>query len=175
MAVAEIIGAAVGVLLLIIVAYVVLTGTLMAAETVTAAQKDITLQNEARMKTSISLSKSDISYTEILPTTDPKKYTFSISVENTGNEMITHLEHMDLFTDTRGATDEFRRLTYSSTCIDDETVWCIDSVKKIAPGIIHPNQLDPGEKMWVTIKTTGIPAWFQATTGNGVNAQTTYP
>ena len=171
MAVAEIIGAAIGVMLLVIVAYMLVGSVLTTAEIVTNAQKDITLLNEIRLRTSISLNKSDISCPEI-PLTDPKKYTCTISVENTGNEMISDYNHMDLFTDTVSATDRFQRLTYISTCNDDETKWCID---RFVPDAIHPNQMDPGEKMWVNIRTTGIPSWFQITTSNGVNAQTTYP
>jgi len=53
MAVSEIIGAAVGILLLVIVAYVIVGGTLTAGETIATAQKDLTLQNEARLRTSI--------------------------------------------------------------------------------------------------------------------------
>ena len=60
MAVAEIIGAAIGVLLLVVVAYLLVGGTLNAAETVGNAQKDLTLLNEARMRTSITISDTEI-------------------------------------------------------------------------------------------------------------------
>ena len=50
MAVAEIIGAAVGVLLLIIVAYIVVGSTLTTAETVSFAQKDLTLQQRSAIE-----------------------------------------------------------------------------------------------------------------------------
>jgi len=51
MAGAEIIGAAISVLLLILVGYFLIGSALTTAETVASAQKDITLQNEARLQT----------------------------------------------------------------------------------------------------------------------------
>ena len=56
MAVAGIIAAAVGVILLIIVAYIVVGATISAAETVTSAQKDVTLQNEMRLGTAVVIT-----------------------------------------------------------------------------------------------------------------------
>ena len=56
MAVAGIIAAAVGVMLLIVVGYVVVGATITTAETVTNAQKDVTLQNEMRLGTAIVIT-----------------------------------------------------------------------------------------------------------------------
>jgi flagellar protein FlaF len=163
MAVAEIIGAAVGVLLLIIVAYVVVGSTLTAAETVSNAQKDITLLNEARLRTSISLNRSEISNTTSV---------LDFSVTNTGNEIISDFNHMDLYTWDDSATG-YKYYTYDKYIQGTPGTW---SIIQIENDIIHPNSLDPGEKMWIRVNFIGVkPRWIQLTTSNGVTAQTTIP
>ena len=162
MAVGEIIGAAIGVMLLVIVAYLLVGSVITTAEVVTNAQKDLTLQNEVRMRTSIMVNTSETSISG---------QGLNFSVKNTGNEMISDFNHMDIYT-WDGSATEYQRHTYSTTCGTDNT-WCKST---IVPDTIHPNQLDPGEKMWVWATFTGAdPTWFQVTTSNGVNAQTTYP
>jgi flagellar protein FlaF len=159
MAVAEIIGAAIGVMLLVIVAYILVGSVLTTAEVVTNAQKDITLLQEARLRTNINLNKTETSLAV-------KGLNFSVT--NTGNVGIINFEQMDLFAYNNG----FQHLSYSTSC-GTENTWCKVT---IIPDTIHPNQLDPGEKMWVwaTFTDTQL-TWFQITTSNGVNAQTTYP
>jgi flagellar protein FlaF len=160
MAVAEIIGAAVGVMLLIIVAYVLVGSVLTTAEVVTNAQKDVTLLQGTRLGTSISLNPTDIDFS---PGTE-----LNFSVTNSGNVVITDFAHMDLFVDNSG----FQHVSYSTSCGTLNT-WCKVAID---PDVIHPNQLDPGEKMWVLATLSGTQLnWFQITTSNGVNAQTTYP
>jgi flagellar protein FlaF len=160
MAVAEIIGAAVGVLLLIIVAYVVVGSTLTAAETVSNAQKDLTLQQEARLQTSLEI-------------TDKEKNgpVINISVTNTGTEAVRDFSHMVIFTHTNGDLSGYRHLTFEGSC-GIEGTWCIPGSPGIVPDIIHPNVLDPGEKMWImAVSPAGTnPDWCQVTTGNGVYA-----
>ena len=56
MAVAELIGAAIGVLLLVMVAYLLVGSTLSTAELMVTAQKDVTLQQESRMHTLFSIT-----------------------------------------------------------------------------------------------------------------------
>ena len=150
MAVSEIIGAAVGILLLVIVAYIVVGSTLTAAETVANAQKDLTLQNEARLRTSISLNKSEITNT----TSE-----LDFSVTNTGNEIIADFDHMDMLTWDGVSTSGYNHNVYGSG-------WTID---RIDNDFIHPRQLDPGEKMWVRLQYNGDkPVWLQVTTSSGV-------
>jgi archaeal flagellar protein FlaF len=154
MAVSEIIGAAVGILLLVIVAYVVVGSTLTAAETVANAQKDLTLQNEARLRTSISLNKSEITNT----TSE-----LDFSVTNTGNEIIADFDHMDMFTWDGVSAPGYNHNVYGSG-------WSID---RIDNDFIHPQQLDPGEKMWVRLSYDGDkPVWLQVTTSSGVYTST---
>lgn len=162
MAVAEIIGAAIGVMLLVIVAYMLVGSVLTTAEVVSTAQKDLTLQNEAQLKTSINVNKTEASITG---------NGFNFSVMNTGNEIISDFNHTDIYT-WDGSESEYQHYTYSTSC-GTNNHWC---KKMIVPDTIHPNQLDPGEKMWIWATFTGgNPIWFQVTTSNGVNAQTTYP
>jgi len=162
MAVAEIIGAAIGVLLLVVVAYVVVSGTLTAGETVATAQKDLTLQNEVRLRTSISLNRSEISNTTTV---------LNFSVTNTGNEIISDFDHTDIYTWDGVSPQGYQNYTYDKYEIATEGNWSTT----IENDLIHPKQLDPGEKMWVTVNYIGPkPTWFQITTGNGVYAQTTY-
>jgi flagellar protein FlaF len=163
MAVAEIIGAAIGVMLLVIVAYLLVGNVIATSEIVTTAQKDLTLQNEMRLRTSIDVNKLEASI---------YGQGFNFSVTNTGNEIISDFNHMDVYT-WDGSSPEFQRYIYSTTCGTAST-WCKST---IIPDSVHPNQLDPGETLWIWATFTGVqpPTWYQVTTGNGVNAQTTYP
>jgi flagellar protein FlaF len=165
MAVAEIIGAAIGIALLVIVAYVIVGGTLSAGETIANAQKDLSQITEARMRTSISLNRSE---------THLAGQGLNFSVTNTGNEMIGDFTHMDILVSTGAESGGYQYLTYNGNTCGIDGTWCIYG--DLVPDTIHPRQLDPGEKMWVWATFTGgSPVWFQVTTGNGINAQTTYP
>lgn len=152
MAAAEIIGTAIGVMLLIIIAYILTGSTLMSAETMANAQKDLTLQNEARLRTIISPPTS-IGYTSP---------TLIFSVTNNGSEIISDFEHMDIFT-WDGSSSGYQHYVY-------DTSWH----KTIVNDLIHPNQLDPGETLQVQVTIAGStppsPKWFQITTSNGVSA-----
>jgi flagellar protein FlaF len=164
MAVAEIIGAAVGIVLLVIVAYVIVGGTLTAGETIATAQKDLAQLTESRFRTGIALNNDANISGDIL----------NFNVTNTGNEMVGDFTHMDVLIQNGG--DSYQHLTYAGdTCGTAGTgtagTWCY---RNIVPDTIHPGQLDPGEKMWIWATFTGeSPDWFQVTTGNGVYAQTT--
>ncbi len=158
MAVSELIGAAVGIVLLIVVSYVVVTSTLVTAETVAGTQKDLTLAQEARLRTSVSL-------------TDPHNATEEASIilanlTNTGSEPISDFKHMDVLVYDQ---DE---MSYE-TCTYDPTggtagTW---NIENRYGEFIHPYSLDPGEVYQVRIVTSGdAPAWFQITTANGVYA-----
>jgi archaeal flagellar protein FlaF len=162
MAVAEIIGAAVGVLLLIIVAYVVVGSTLSAAETVSNAQKDLTLISEARLRTSITLNKTE---------TNLAGQGVNFSVVNTGSEVISDFSHMDVLISTGGESGGYQHIIYDSNTCGIPGTWCIYG--NLVPDTIHPRELDPGEKMWIWATfNAGSPEWLQVSTGNGVYATT---
>jgi archaeal flagellar protein FlaF len=156
MAVAGIIAAAVGVTLLIIVAYLVVGGTITAAETVTTAQKDVTLRNEMRLGTAIGI-------------TDPEHNVSVITsnITNTGTEIISDFNHMDIIVFDAGS-QEYQVCTYDAAEPDTPGTW---EIRNRYQDFIHPFELDPGERYQIRVKTSGSsPVWFQITTSNGVYA-----
>ena len=158
MAVAEIIGAAIGVLMLVVVAYILVGGTLTAAETVANAQKDLTLQNEVRLNTMINLSDQKIS-----------GGTIKFNVTNTGNEIISDFEHTDVYTFNNSPSPTYyaqQRLIYDAAKSGSPGTWFISQFEH---DYVHPTQLDPGEKMWCEAVFVGVnPVWIGVVTGNGV-------
>ena len=157
MAVSEIIGAAVGVILLVIVAYVVVSGTLYAGETMATAQKDLTLQQEARIRTGLTLTD--------LTNETPDAYMIVGNLTNTGTEIISDFKHTDVIVyDIEDGTYEI--CTYKEDL--NRGYWrVIDNYGEF----IHPNELDPGEVYKIEIRTVAdAPKWFQITTANGVSA-----
>ncbi len=156
MAVAEIIGAAIGVLLLVVVAYLLVGGTLTAAETVATAQKDLTLLNEARLRTSIAITDKEVDGN-----------TLNVSVTNTGNEMITDLPHMDVFS--YDTANGYIHYTYDGTNSGNPQTW---QIVRFENDYIHAKELDPGVKLWIKANMPAgtTPISIQVTTGNGVSA-----
>lgn len=163
MAVAEIIGAAIGVLLLVVVAYLLVGGTLSAGEAVAYAQKDLTIQNEARLHTDLFVDADDITRRDT---------GLNFSVTNTGNEVIADFDHIDVYTFNNSVPYGHQRFVYDKYFQGHAGNW---TLLRIDNDNIHPNQLDPGEKAWFWATYTGtVPVWVQVTTGNGVYAQTTF-
>lgn len=163
MAVAEIIGAAVGIMLLVIVAYLLVGSTLTTAEVVTIAQKDMTLQQEIRLRTNMEISDNSVS----------ENHYVNISLTNTGNEIIRDFSHMDILIIPNPSIEGgYQHLSYNgNTCKVDGT-WCIPDNLKIEKDLVHPGLLDPGEKMWIMASPSSgtIPTLIQVTTGNGIIA-----
>lgn len=158
MAVSELIGAAVGVILLVIVAYVVVGSILFAADTMANTQKDLTAQQESRIRTAFSL-------TDQFNSTD-QSYIIYANITNTGTEIISDFKHMDVIVyDKESGGYE--------VCIYDEAggtqgTWNIDTTYS---EFIHPNELDPGERYRIRVVSKGNqPKWMQVTTANGVYA-----
>jgi archaeal flagellar protein FlaF len=158
MAVSEIIGAAIGVLLLVIVAYVVVGSTLYAAETVTTAQKDLTLLQEARLRTSFSI-------------TDQKNDTTNLiiaNITNTGTEIIGDFKHTDVIVYDK-TSSVYGTCNYTTGAVTAGR-W---GIRNDFEEFIHKNELDPGEKYEIWIQPPVAitdPKWFQITTANGVFA-----
>ena len=162
MAVAELIGATVGVIILVLVAYVLVGSTLSTAQTVAEAQKDLTLMDESRLRTDIVISSAAIENGD----------TFNFSVNNTGSEIISDFKHMDLLVSS--GSGNFEDYTYTKNSDESPGTWTIVRFEP-ATGI-HPGELDPGETMWCNATYTGAaPVWFQVTTGNGVYASAYIP
>jgi len=133
MAVGEIIGAAIGILMLIIVAYLVVGSTLSTAELVTNSQKEITQQNEARLNTNIRISDAQFN------TSVGNVY---MNVTNTGNEIIGNFQDMDVYL----INPEESPIYYSFNKTHSQITMPDGSAESI-----HVNQLDPGEMLWIEI------------------------
>jgi flagellar protein FlaF len=155
MAVAEIIGAAIGVLLLVVVAYLLVGGTLTAAETMATAQKDITLLHETRLRTSINISYYAFEGADKL----------KFNITNNGNEMVSDLPQMDVFS--FDETNGYTHYTYDSYDLGNPGNW---SVAGFENDYIHAKELDPGVTMSVNITYSIKPTSIQVTTSNGVSA-----
>jgi flagellar protein FlaF len=155
MAVGELIGAAIGVLLLIFVAYVLVGSTLSTAQTLAESQKDLTLMDESRLKTEIHLSRAIIEEDNIL----------NFSFTNNGSEIVSDFKHMDLLT--TNSSGEYTYYSYVKTSESTTGTWTIVFFDPLNG--IHPGQLDPGETVWCHAYYPGdLPQWLQVTTGNGV-------
>jgi flagellar protein FlaF len=152
MGTASLIATAIGVLLLIVTAYVLAGGTITVAETVATAQRDSVNLHEIRMRTAIEIRSAIL---------DTNSSTLVISVENTGNERLDDFDHTDVFLLIDGIP---KHGSYHS----GDCPWTILSIQ---PDVIHPGQLDPGEVMTISVLYNGSsPTWVQVTTSSGVSA-----
>jgi flagellar protein FlaF len=155
LAIGEIVGAVIGALLLIIVAYLLVGSVLVASETVVNAQKDTTLRHEARIGTAFTISGKLNTSSEI---------TYNIS--NTGTEIISDFNHTEVLVKGTGAYQLCRYDTVGGT----SGTW---NIANYYPTLdkIHPHELDPGETFRLRVTFSGgPPVWFQMTTSNGVYA-----
>jgi len=153
MAFADLIGAAVGVMLLVIVAYLLVGSTISTAEIVTNAQRAAALQEQVQFRTGFTISDA---YAD--------QSTINCTVKNTGSEIISDFKHMDFIVYDRNATTEYTIYPYSKD--GRAGTWTI-----VPSGneVIHLSELDPGESYKFQVTTLGTdPIWFQITTGNGV-------
>lgn len=151
MGTASLVATAIGVLLLVITAYVLAGGTITVAEVVATAQRDSVSQHEVRMRTAIEIQSVNL---------DTNSSTLVVSVKNTGNERLDDFNHTDIFLLINGVPEH---CTYHSGAYP----WTILS---ITPDAIHPGQLDPGEVMNISV-SYGVspPTWVQVTTSSGVS------
>ena len=158
MAGAEIIGAAIGVLLLILVGYLLIGSALTTAEVVTSAQKDISMQNDARLKTDIAINYLSF------PVTFPATNTFKFSLNNTGSESIKDFPHMDIFS--YESSWGYQRYNYTNSSNAFAGEWTIIQFDR---DFVHPNMLDPGEAVWICATySSPQPVSILVSTSNGV-------
>ena len=162
MAVGELISAAVGVLILIIVAYVLVGSTLSTAVMVANAQKDLTLQDEARIRTSIAITSR-----EIYENGGENGGIIDFNVTNSGTEVIADFIHMDILS-SNGSYD-LQYYLYDPTRSGAPGTWSVNGFDPVTSS--YAGELDPGQTMLCNATYTGNPpTWFQITTGNGVYA-----
>ena len=164
MAVAEIIGSAIGTMLLIVVAYLLVGSVLNTAEVVTNAQRDITLLQSAMLNTDIQIAYEGIDGQPLNPA-------LNFTVTNTGNQVISDFDHATIFSYTT-ADPGYKPYVFKKVNTLSDGTWTVVRIEK---DYVHPNQLDPGETMWVlAYYTPGAtnPVWFEFCTNNGVYAST---
>jgi flagellar protein FlaF len=160
MAVAEIIGTAIGTMLIIIVAYLLVGNVLNAAEVVSNAQKDMTLLQESRLHTDLSITHVEVSVNAI-----------NLTITNTGTEIISDFPHTDVFVYTAGGAG-YSEYQYNATNTMVPYSWS----GSIVNDYVHPGELDPGETMFVNAyyPSGEPPVSFEVgiCTDNGVYAST---
>lgn len=145
MAFANLIGAVVGIFLLLLVTYLLVGATLITAETVMAAQRDMTEVHSTILSTSISIESSTAT-----------NETLYLNVKNDGNTIIDPIK-MDVII-APDLTPQFR------------TSWVNAG---ITPDGINPGLFDPGEYLNMTVDITGHnPTWVKVVTPNGIYAST---
>lgn len=163
MAGAEVIGAAIGVLLLILIGYLLVGSSLTVADIVTTAQKDVTLQNEARLNTAIEIS-------DITIQNPVSPFNLKFNLKNSGNEVVGNFNHIDLFVTFSDAAPKHYSFISGGPGSDGSNTW---GYTIISHDSIHPAMLDPNETMLVEIDGfTSLPLPFQITmiTPNGAQA-----
>jgi flagellar protein FlaF len=167
----EVIGAAIGVLLLILVGYVLVGSTLTSSEVVASAQKDLQLQNEERLGTSIEISNAQIINLE-------PSHNLTFNITNTGNQIIGKFNSIDmLIANSNPSMGGGVPVLYSYIGVPN-TVGNAASQKwgytTISPDQVHPGMLDPGETMRVNIFIGTFPdhttVYLIVTTPNGISA-----
>lgn len=146
MAIANLIGAAIGVFLLILVAYLLVGATLLTAETVMAAQRDMTEVHAGVRGSSVSITGYAIAEE------NTKLY---LMVKNDGDTVIQNPQQMDLFLAYEDGSQERKEWT----------------LEQISPDIINPGFLDPGETLNMSTTISGeIPIWAKVATPTGSSA-----
>ncbi len=166
MAFGEIIGAAVGILLLLIVAYLVVGSTLSTADIVTNTQKDVTQMNEARLNTDIHIV--DAIYVN-------STSNLHVNVTNTGNEILGDFSGMDVYVTQPATTPAY--YSFNQTYGTDVTkTWKYSQITWAdgSAAAIHLTQLDPGEMIWMEIDGFSIAplpgSEVMVITGNGIKS-----
>ena len=151
MAAASLVATAIGIVLLIVTAYVLVGGTLTATETLMNAQSEMTDTRTRMLGTSVTITGWNGTVNPLL-----------LDVENTGSEAIMDLEFMDVFL-LHDATPI--RYPYSESGLTGS--W---SSVSISPDLIHPGQWDPNETLHIQVQYEAgspVPVWAEVVTGNG--------
>jgi len=173
MAGADVIGTAICIALLIIVAYVVAGSILTTTGMVINTQSDMNRQIEARLNTDIQIPDGP---TPSFFAFDP--WYIHFHVKNTGLETIRNFTFMDVYVAESGNAPKLYK--FNANSVDSNLDPCGDANEKtwnyygIVPNdIMNPGMLDPGEELSIDICKFGTkPPHFMvgAITPNGVSA-----
>lgn len=152
MSAGPIVASGVGILLLVVTAYVLIGGTLTTTEVLVEAQSSLAAQQEARMRTAIAIQETALN-----------NQTLYVELENTGSEPIVDISSIDVY------------LHYEETgpvYIPFSTGPSHWSKGTIEPDGVHPGQWDAGETLTlsVTFEEDATPICVQVVTPNGVSA-----
>jgi flagellar protein FlaF len=155
MAGASLVGSAVGIILLIVTAYVLVSGAITVSQVTVGAQKEMTGVQERILGTSLSVTYFSSAGTS--PVT--------LVLNNTGREVIGPFNRMDVYV--YDATSGLTRYQYNLA--GGAGTWRNET--PIVPDIINPRMWDPGERLNITIEpeTGASPVWVRVTTQNGVS------
>ena len=175
MAGADVIGAAICITLLLIVSYVVLGGITTAADTVSTARKDMTLQQEVRMGTNIDVTYAD---TEAFDDISFNHYHVRFRVQNTGNERIDFTKMGVVIAMYNPDPPTYYRYGSGMNFEWNLDYLTTDQSCSTQNDVVNPNQWDPGEYLcgFINRIPTSCGGWvcppvvFYAFTGNGASA-----
>lgn len=148
MSAGPLVASGIGILLLVVTAYVLVGGTLATTEVVVEAQSNLAMHQEARMRTAV----------EIQNTTIVDNRTLYVEVKNTGSEPIVDIPLIDVYLHIGGAP----------AYVPYGTGW---SKENITPDDIHPGEFDPGETLNLSVpyEMDADLTWVQVVTPNGVS------
>ncbi|HQJ87713.1 MAG TPA: hypothetical protein PLY91_04135 [Methanoregulaceae archaeon] len=157
MAVGELIGAAIGAMLLIYIAYVLVGGMLTTVETATLTQTEVTHLQDDRLHTMLEIAGHSL-----------ENGTVDVSVKNSGSVVIGNFTHMDLYVGD-GATIP---LLYHHSSSGEVPAWSLQGIYLGAePERVHIGALDPGETLVMTAPYSGELHWIKVVAGNGATAE----
>ncbi|GLI46159.1 flagellar protein FlaF [Methanoculleus bourgensis] len=153
MSAGPLVASGIGILLLVVTAYVLVGGTLATTEVMVEAQSNLAMYQEARMRTAI----------EIQNTTIVDNETLSVEVKNTGSEPVVDIQLIDVYINNGNAP------VYVPYKKEGGNYW---NSTGIDPDHIHPGQLDPGETLTLRVpyEKDAQPTWVQVVTPNGVSS-----
>ncbi|NLA38949.1 MAG: flagellar protein FlaF [Methanomicrobiales archaeon] len=150
MSVAPLIASGIGILLLIVTAYVLVGGTLTTTEVMIEAQTNLARYQEARMRTAIEIQETAI-----------EGNILRIDVKNSGSEPIVDIALIDVYILINGAP------VYIPYGGEGSLQW---RNAGIDPDHIHPGELDPDETLIIEVIHEEDPVWVQVVTPNGVSS-----
>ncbi len=151
MSAGPLVASGIGILLLVVTAYILIGGTLTTTEVMVEAQNNLAAYQETRMRTAIMIQNTTLKNTAL-----------QIEVKNTGSEPIVDIPSIDVYIQSNGLPDY---VPYNT----DGLHWISAG---IAPDEIHPGTLDPGETLTLTVTFSegDRPVWVQVVTPNGVSS-----
>ena len=152
---ASLIATAIALVLLIITAYVVVGAILATSDIVTMSQAERFRNQELRMHTSVDIFDITVSN---------QTHTLNMIVNNSGSEKISQFKYMDIYMIYPGTQPIL--VPYNASPGTENTWYAY----QITPDIVHPNELDPGEAMTMTVTYVAgtTPFWIKVATPNGV-------